>query len=691
MKRTLCLTLVLSLFSGRANIIVQWTFNSPVPDGSPATGTLLPSTGTGLASIVGIPTDSFTGGDTATGHDPAGSSDNSGWRTTTYPGPVSYNKSAGVRFDGSTAGYESISVTWYQRNSSTASRYARLQYTLDGNSFTDADVIAITTDSVYLSQSANLSTIPGANNNPAFGVRIVTEFERTATGTGADAYLATKSGSTYSGAGAISFDMVTISGTPIPDGNTPPYIFCSIPNQTLRPNQQTAALPFTVVDAESSASNLVVQAACSNPVLIAPDNITLGGEGSDRTVTLEAGDQSGSATVTLWVIDPGGKSSSASFSVTVLPGNMAPTLSSLTPTNTLVNVPVYGLRFSVSDPETPAESLAVTAASANPALLPNDSQHLLLAGTGSNRTISLFPETGQLGVAPVTITTSDGTNVATSTFALMVVPTPSTLFCDSFDYYNGSVLTNSGFLWKNRSGTFGQCQATDGQLEVSAGQTEDVVAPLIGGPYPKGSGTVLYAAFKAKFLSLPAPKSGYFASFASGSTLRGRIYLGTSNAAPGCLRLSVANGTDANSTLPFDLQTNVTYTLVTRYVLEGPSTTLWLNPSTESDSGTVAADVVSASSIASYGFREDADLGANLLVDDLRVGLSFSDVIGNVAPPRLNIQRSGNFVTLTWSNASLTLQAAPSPGGLFTNVGGATSPFTTAPSGAARFFRLRSQ
>jgi hypothetical protein len=228
-------------------------------------------------------------------------------------------------------------------------------------------------------------------------------------------------------------------------------------------------------------------------------------------------------------------------------------------------------------------------------------------------------------------------------------------------------------------------------VEVSAGRTEDVIAPLIGGPYTKGSGTVLYAAFKAKFLSLPGSKPGCFASFVSGSTLRGRIYAGTSNAAPGCFRLYVANGTDTNSILPFDLQTNVTCTLVTRYALDGPSTTLWLNPSTESDAGTVAADVVSVSSVASYGFREDADVGATLLVDDLRVGLWFSDVIGTIAPERLNIQRSGNQITLTWSNASLSLQTASGPGGLFTNVAGATSPYTTSPAGAARFFRLSQQ
>lgn len=74
MKRIICLAqlLLCSLFPVRATVIVQWNFNSPMPDNSTATGTLLPSIGSGLASIVGIPTDSFTGGDTAAGMTPRG-------------------------------------------------------------------------------------------------------------------------------------------------------------------------------------------------------------------------------------------------------------------------------------------------------------------------------------------------------------------------------------------------------------------------------------------------------------------------------------------------------------------------------------------------------------------------------------------------------------------------------------------
>src|SRR5262249_14091155 len=117
-----------------------------------------------------------------------------------------------------------------------------------------------------------------------------------------------------------------------------------------------------------------------------------------------------------------------------------------------------------------------------------------------------------------------GTNVAGSSFALMVTPSPSVIFLDSFSYVDGSLLTNSGFLWANRSGAVGECQITNHQLQITADQTEDVVGTLVGAPYSTGHGTTLYSAFKARFLTLPNSNPDYFAHFGSGTTLRGRIY-----------------------------------------------------------------------------------------------------------------------------------------------------------------------
>ncbi len=75
-----------------------------------------------------------------------------------------------------------------------------------------------------------------------------------------------------------------------------------------------------------------------------------------------------------------------------------------------------------------------------------------------------------------------------------------------------------------------------------------------------------------------------------------------------------------------------------------------------------------------------------LLVDDVKVGTTFYDNFDQ--PPTLNIQRLGTEVVLSWTNAAFGLQSAPAVTGTFTNVPGATSPYTNVLSGGQLFFRL---
>jgi hypothetical protein len=333
----------------------------------------------------------------------------------------------------------------------------------------------------------------------------------------------------------------------------------------------------------------------------------------------------------------------------------------------------------------------VSASSGNPSLVPPGG--IAFGGSGSNRTVSLTPAAGQTGVAVITVVVGDGTNSASSFLPLMVTPSTNLLFYDPFSYADGSLLTNSGFLWANHSGTVGECQVTNGQLQVSAQLTEDVTGLLIGGPYARSNSTVLYAGFKARLLSLPKSAPGYFAHFASGSTFRGRVFAGISNAASGFFRLFVANGSDTATNLPADLSLNTNYSIVTRYAIDTATTTLWLNPSAETDPSVTAADSQTAVSISSYNFREDSSVGATVLVDDLRVGLSFASVLPQttVSPIPLTLQRYGTNVVLSWSDSTFGLQSSVSITGTFSNLSGAASPYTNPITGAARYFRLKSQ
>jgi len=684
------LSFLIGLTSPRAEVIAEWNFNSAVPDANTSTGTLVPSRGTGSAMLVGGTTGSFAAGDTAQGHDPTGGTDNSAWLTTHYPAASASNKCSGVQFSVDTSGYENIGLSWFQRNSGTASRYARLQYTMDGRSFNDAGVIAVTADGVFTNITFDSSGVSGVSDNPRFAFRIVTEFENTATGVGEESYVATKSGSSYSVNGTLRFDMVTVSGTLVAGTNTAPKL-SAIPNQVVRVGQTVGPLGLNVWDAEDAPELLRLAVACSDPAVIPEANIVLGGWGADRTVTITAADRPGNPVVTLSVTDTAGRSTRTSFTVTVVPANTAPLISAISRADTVKDKPTEPIAFTIGDWESESESLGVLVRSGNPELVPNDSDHIILGGSGSNRTVTVNPAPGQIGVAPMTVTVSDGTNTADCVFPVMVSPSLSVILYDGFDYEGGSLLTNSGFLWGNRSGTLGECQVVNGQLRLSANQTEDVVALLAGGPYGKGKGTVLYASFKARLLSLPRSTPGYFAHFTDGSVARGRIWAAVSWALPGCFRLFVSNGGGTNTMLNANLSTNATYTVVTRYDIERATTTLWVNPVAESGPRVTAADVQTAVPISGYGFRQDADIGATILVDELRVGLSFESVVAALQreAPLLRIERAGGNVILRWSGSGSVLQAAANASGPFADVAGASSPFVAPSSASARFFRVR--
>src|SRR5262249_31769210 len=150
---------------------------------------------------------------------------------------------------------------------------------------------------------------------------------------------------------------------------------------------------------------------------------------------------------------------------------------------TLVNVATMPLPFVVGDLDSPASNLAVRGFSSNKNLVPKDNFLFDMDPGGSNRAVTITPAPDQLGITVITLLISDGTNIASSSFPLMVVPSAGVIFCDPFSYADGSVDTNSAFLWNTHSGTPGQTQVVSDQLQLTSLQNEDLNATLIGAPY----------------------------------------------------------------------------------------------------------------------------------------------------------------------------------------------------------------
>ncbi|HXT10429.1 MAG TPA: fibronectin type III domain-containing protein [Candidatus Angelobacter sp.] len=206
----------------------------------------------------------------------------------------------------------------------------------------------------------------------------------------------------------------------VSQGNTPPTI-SAIANQTTSAGQATAAIPFTINDAETPASSLTLSATSGNTLVVPNANIVFGGSGANRTVTVTpAAGRSGSAQITISVSD-GTLSTSTSFSVTVQQStnNTPPTISTIASQTGYEGEPTGAIPFTVGDAQTPAGSLTVSATSDNTALAPV--ANIALGGSGANRTVTITPAAGQTGSANITISVSDGTLGTTSSFLFTVV------------------------------------------------------------------------------------------------------------------------------------------------------------------------------------------------------------------------------------------------------------------------------
>jgi endonuclease/exonuclease/phosphatase family metal-dependent hydrolase len=236
------------------------------------------------------------------------------------------------------------------------------------------------------------------------------------------------------------------------------------------------------------------------------------------------------------------------------------------------------------------------------------------------------------------------------------------LLDDSFSYSDGPLVTVSGGVWVHHSGSAGEVMVSSGRVFLNEANTEDVNAPLAGQPYPaSGTTNVFYASFTVKFTSLPSGGGTYFAHFKnSSSTFRARIWALTGGAALDRFRLGISS-TDASAagaTNTMDLRLNTDYTVVTRLVNSNSVSTLWINPTAESDASISTSEGASTFTVVSYAFRENAGEGA-LNIDNLRVGTAFADVFssGSGQPPAITSQSPNQTVT---NGASVTFSVSAS-------------------------------
>ena len=570
---------------------------------------------------------------------------NTAWGTQNYPAQSTLNTNAGVQFNVSTLGAKNIMVSYDARGTGTASRYHRLQYTTNGIDFINyplsASIItATTTSSPYLTFNYDLSGFPGVANNTNFGVRIVAEFENTATyGTTNDAqYTAVGGTSTYNVAGTLSYDLVSINGDAL--GNNQPPTMTALGN--LQFNDGTLATNnFTIASTSATPTgSLTITATAPDPTLTGSLSFTyVNNNGAAKViVTSSLGNIEPIVTpVLVTVADALGNKTTEWFYATILPPNAPPTFGGLvTSTNMLVGASLT-IPFSLGDDHTDMRTVTPTVTSGNSTLVTS----LTLGGAGStNRTLTITPVANQDGSAPITLSVTDGGGLTTSqTFYVVVRKTTNILLDDNFTYDGGGDIDLiSGGLWQNYSGHLNEMQTAAGLVIVDGvNHTEDVQGQMIGS-YAFGSSTVLYSKFYINYTNaaaLPTALGSYIAYFTDGSSSNFicRVWASSANSPSGQYQIGITTTTNLFSLaaqVPTQLSPNVSYEVVTRLDLSTATATLWLNPVNESSSSVTATDpnLLTITQVNHYDLRESTADEGILTVSNLAVGLNFNDVVG---------------------------------------------------------------
>lgn len=148
--------------------------------------------------------------------------------------------------------------------------------------------------STLLSAGENLVWTPVANSNGSINVFTVRAY---------DGELLS------SGAPTVAINVASVNDLPTLSG---------IANQTTILGRAVGPLSFSVGDVETAAGSLSLSGNSSNTTLVPSANITFGGSGSSRTVTVApAAGSSGTATITVTVQDSSGGTRSTSFALTV--------------------------------------------------------------------------------------------------------------------------------------------------------------------------------------------------------------------------------------------------------------------------------------------------------------------------------------------------------------------------------------
>jgi hypothetical protein len=619
-------------------------------------------------------------------------SPNISWGTDNYPATNGVNKANGVQFNVSTLGARNIHVDYDSRLSSTGSLYERLQYTTNGTDWSDYYESSTfgknnfgTGNAGYYTFDYDLTGIPGIDNNPNFGIRIVTEWEDTATyykfGTTnwwrgvANEYTSGANGN--AAAGTVSYDIIAVMGDAITNAHTAPvFAPFTLPltnglAYTNMVDTNTITVNFTVSSAEMPATALSLSAqplgmitgqiqgpgfpGNTVPPIMNPNLNVTHTSGNNFALSISFPPNSSipdpidGAPILITATDTNGLKASSWFLLSVSSVNQPPTntLTSLAETNMLANTSL-AIPFFASGANDGGTNLTFTISSDNNTVIPTANVVLTGNTNTGNMLLTVTPAANQIGNAVITVTVNDNSpdepRSTTANVAFTVRPNANVVAVDYFNYDGGagSSLDIVGApYWTRFSGVFNQLKlGLNNTAVVNQGNTENVQASLIGRPYRTNTATTLYASFTVNMdpANLPANNGSYFFSFNDGSgntpNVEGNVVATTNGAAPGMYRLGIANGlpaTGANAQIfPQDLTSGVDYFVMVSLSVNNGISTLWVSPtnqvSTSVSDPTPLTGTANLFNINGIDLRESGGVEGVISVGSLKVGTTFNSV-----------------------------------------------------------------
>jgi len=289
------------------------------------------------------------------------------------------------------------------------------------------------------------------------------------------------------------------SYTPAAPANQPPTLN-GLVNVTINEGAglQTVNLSGISSGASNEVQTLTVTASSSNLGLIPNPTVNYTSPNSAGTLTFTpVALANGSATITVQVNDGGASNNlvTRTFSVTVNPVNQAPTINALV--NMTINegagqqtVNLSGISSGASNE---VQTLAVTASSSNPGLIPNPSVNY--TSPNSAGTLTFTPVAGGFGSATVTVQVNDGgsaNNVATRTFTVTVTPINQSPTLNALA--NVTIDEGTGLQTVNLSGISSGASNEVQTLSVTASSSNPglIPNPTVAYTSPSATGTISF-------------------------------------------------------------------------------------------------------------------------------------------------------------------------------------------------------